>query len=101
MRGCGTFAELRGPVQRLEPDRRARERVDPALLAVDDADRVADLEAGGPEGLDRRQRGAAGGDDVLDEARDLPRPVLALDPVRGAVALRLLPDDHERQPARE
>ena len=46
-------------------------------------------------------RGAAGGDDVLDEADPLALLEHALEPVRGAVLLRLLAHDQERQAGRE
>src|SRR2546430_1533889 len=61
---CGPFPEVRGSEERLEPDGGACERVDSALLAVDDADRVRDPQAGLAERLHRRDRGPARGDDV-------------------------------------
>ena len=51
----------------------ARELVDAALLAVDDADRVRHPQARLAQRLDRLDRRAAGGDDVLDEADALAR----------------------------
>src|SRR4051812_10019182 len=73
--------------------------VDAALLAVDDADRVRNLQSGSPQRLDRLDRGAARGDDVLDETHALTLAVHALELIGRPVALRLLADDQERQPA--
>ena len=104
MRFCGTFCrseQLGRPKQRPQPDAEARERVRPALLAVDHADRRAALETGLPQGLDASTARPAGGDDVLDEADALARLEDALEPVGRAVLLRLLADDQERQARRE
>ena len=79
--------DLRGEQERPEPDRRPRERVGAALLAVDDADDRRDVEPGLAERLDRLERRAAGGDDVLDEADALAGLEDALDPVARAVVL--------------
>ena len=59
----------------------ARELVDAALLAVDDADRVGYTQSGVAERLDRLDRGPARGDDVLDQADALALLVHALEPV--------------------
>src|SRR5438132_14294228 len=100
MRICGDkrcIDELGGPKEGPETHRIARESVRSALLPVDDADRCSALETGlaeRPYGLDR---GASGGDDVLDETRYGAGLEDALEPVLRAVALGLLAHDHERQ----
>ena len=57
------------------------ERVGPTLLPVDDADRVPDDEAGGPQRLDGAEQRAAARDDVLDQADALALLERPLDPV--------------------
>jgi hypothetical protein len=100
MRLCGAF---RGPEQVSCPEERpeahgvTRESIRPALLPVDDADSRLHHEARSAERLDRIEQRAAGRDDVLDEADALTLLVRALDALRGAVFLRLLADDDERQ----
>ena len=96
---CGYFRVRAAlpPKERPEPDGLPRERVRAALLAVDDADRRVHDEARLAQRLDRLEQGAAGGDDVLDEADALALLVRALDPFRGAVLLRRLAHDEERQ----
>src|SRR5581483_1444747 len=100
MRVCGVFPQLGGGQERLQPHRRAGELVRASLLPVDDADGVRDPQARLAERLDRRADGAARRDDVLDEADELARLERPLEPVRGAVALGLPADDHERKAAR-
>ena len=95
-RFCGA-CELGGEEQRPQAHAGGGERVGSALLAVDHADGVPHLETGLAQGLDRRDRGAAGGDHVLDEADQLARLEDALEAVGGAVLLRLLADDQEGQ----
>src|SRR6476659_10722746 len=75
----------------------ARQLVDAALLAVDDADRVGYTQSGVSERLDRLDRGPARGDDVLDQADALALLVHALQLLRRPVLLRGLADDQERQ----
>src|SRR5438132_10533436 len=74
----------------------AGERVDSALLAIDDTDCVSALEAGPAQGQHRLEGGPARGDDVLDEAHLLARLEDAFEAVAGAVGLGLLADDQER-----
>src|SRR5436190_13779855 len=100
MRLSGTFwplGDLGEPEERLQAHADARESVGSALLAVDHADGVADLDPGLAERLDRLDRSPAGGDDVLDEAGQLALLEGAFEPVPGAVRLRLLADDQERE----
>src|SRR2546425_3150369 len=104
MRLCGPFSpsgELRDPEERMQLDICARERLGPALLAVDDTDGISDLERRLPQRLDGGDRGTAGGDDVLDQADDLALLEDALEPLRRAVPLGLLADDQEREPRGE
>src|SRR5438309_3036734 len=75
----------------------SRELVHAALFAVDDADHSAADETRLAYGLYSRNRCTSRGYDVLDEAHDLPRLELALEPVVRPVALRLLADDQERE----
>ena len=98
MRICGDkrrLHELGDAKERPQAHRMSRERVHPALLAVDHAHRRAAYETGLAQGFHGGDRGAAGGDDVLDEAGQRARLEDALEPVLGAVALGLLADDHE------
>ena len=74
MRSAAGRADVGGEHERPEPDGGPGERIGAALLAVDDADRGRDAEAGLPERLDRVERRAARGDDVLDRQTQLPRP---------------------------
>src|SRR3712207_5732881 len=99
MRVSGTFSsieQLGRPKQRGQTHRLPRERVDSSLLAIDHAHRVAALETGRPERVHGGERGAARGDDVLDEADALTGVEEPLEAVRRAVALRLLAHDQER-----
>jgi len=99
MRFCGAFRvaqELGGPEKGLQAHPFFGERILPTLLAVDDADRRADLKPGLPERLHGLDRCARRGHDVLDEAHALAHFEGAFEPVRGAVALRVLADDQER-----
>jgi hypothetical protein len=75
----------------------AGELVNPALLAIDDADGGSALKARFAQRNDRRQRRSTGGHDVLDQADPLTGLVDAFEPVSGPVTLRLLPDDQKRQ----
>src|SRR5438552_9403916 len=97
MRFCGTFPQLGAGEEGAQPNGGARERVHAPLLAVDDANRVGDTHSGLAKGLNGLDRGAARGDDVLDEADAVAVLVGALDPVRGAVLLGLVANDYERQ----
>jgi hypothetical protein len=96
MRVCGVFSAL-DDVARAEegvqPDRFARERVGAALLAVDHADRGAAPKTGLAYRVDCVDRRPARGDDVLHETDLLVRGKVALKPVLGAVALRLLANE--------
>ena len=74
---------------RPQPDRDAGQRVRTALLAIDDADRRRALEPRLAQRLNGLDRGAAGRHDVLDEANPFAGRKLALEPVAGAVLLRL------------
>src|SRR5205814_2485138 len=93
--------QLAGAEDRPQPDGLPCERVGAALLAVDDAHRCVHDEAHGTQGFDRIEQGAARRDDVFDEADALALVVRALDALASAVLLRLLADDHERQPGLE
>src|SRR5260221_11502488 len=100
MRLCGAFRgseELSCPEERPQAHGLARETIGSALLTVDHALRRLDDEARSAERLDRIEQGPAGRDDVLDEADALALLVGAFDPLCGAVFLRLLADDDERQ----
>src|SRR3990172_4876386 len=104
MRVCWHFSgleQLARAKERHETDAEGRESLAPALFPVDDADRRPALELGAAEGLDRLRGRATAGDDVLDEADDLPRPEHALEQAAGAVALRLLAHDQEGEPGLE
>src|SRR3954467_5577185 len=93
MRFCGAFGQfyqLCRSEERAQPDADARKRVRPALLTVDHHDRRADLETGLAQRLDRLDRGACRGDDVLDEAHPLARLEGALESIGGALLLSLL-----------
>src|SRR5215210_6030175 len=101
---CGAFGrveQLRRAKERPQTYSRARQRVAPALLAVDHADGRSDLQARLAQAFDRCDRRASGGDDVLDQARPPARFEDALEPVGRAVVLRLLAHDQERQPGGE
>ena len=87
--------------ERVQLDPGAGQRVLPALLAIDDADRRRALETGRPQGADSLGGGPARRDDVLDEAHLLARRELALELPLGAVVLGLLPHDQERKAGRE
>src|SRR5262249_42073953 len=89
--------QLPGAKERTKSDRVARERVCSALLAVDDAHRGRHDEPRMTQRLDRLEQRAPGGDDVLDEADALAVLVRPLEPVAGAVLLRLLAHDEKRQ----
>src|SRR5579859_368689 len=104
MRFCGAFhpgQELSGPENGEKPYRFPCERLVSALFAVDDADGGGDDEARGAQRVDRCEQRAARGDDVLDEAHGLAGFVGPFEPLAGAVLLRLLADDEERQAAFE
>ena len=98
MRICGHFYELGGPEEGPEANGVARELVDAAFFAVDDADRGGYTQSGLANGLHGVDQRAAGGDDVLDQAYGLAFLVHSFEPVRGAVVLRGLAHDQERQP---
>ena len=87
--------------ERAQADPDPGQRVRPALLTVDHADRVPDDEPGRPQRLDRLRERAPGGDDVLDQAEQLALLEGPLDPVSRPVRLRLVAHDHEREAARE
>src|SRR5207248_10510870 len=95
MRICGVFSELRGAIERPKSDGLAREGVDTPFFAVNHADCVGDLETGLTKRLNRLERGAAGRDDVLDEANPLPRLEDAFEPLRRPIGLCFLADDQE------
>src|SRR5205823_4278833 len=98
MRVCSTLSgseNLRGRKQRPQPDGVPRELVDAALLAVDNAHGGAADETRLAERLDRRDESAARGHDVLHDAHLVARLELPLEPLGGAVALRLLADEEE------
>src|SRR5205823_189713 len=87
--------------QGVQPHAEPRERVAASLLAVDDADGDAALEARRAQGPDRLGCRAGRRDDVLDQADALPGCEHALEPVAGRVLLLLLPDDQKREPRGE
>src|SRR4051794_7721139 len=72
-----------------------------ALLAVDHADRRFAYEAALAERLDGRDQGPAGGDDVLHQADPLALLEDPFDALAGAVLLRRLAHEEERQTGRE
>src|SRR6187200_52507 len=96
LRLCKSY-QLRGPKQWPQSDPDTGERVHPALLAIDDADRRPAGQPGLAERLDRGHRGAARGDHVLGEADAFAFLEDAFEAVAGAVLLGLLADDQERQ----
>src|SRR5262245_46016414 len=100
MRISGTFCRLEqfgGPKERPQTHGVARESVRSTLLPIHHADRDSALQTGRSERLDGLDRGPAGRHHVLDQADPLPWLESALQPVLGAVLLRLLADDQERQ----
>src|SRR5215469_2466394 len=104
MRFCGDFLaleQLSCPKKGPQTDRVARESVRPALLPVDHTDGRTDDESGLADRRDRLDERTSGGHDVLDQADELALLEGALEPVRGAVRLRLVADHHERQPTRQ
>src|SRR3954454_16173410 len=104
MRFCGGFLprhQVSCPEKGAETDRVARESVGPALLPIDHTNGGADDEPGLTESRDRLHERSAGGHDVLHQTHELALLEGAFEPVRGAVGLRLVTDDHERQPSRE
>src|SRR5262245_12283288 len=99
MRFCGAFRRLEQlscPKERPETDAVPGQFVHAAFLAIDHADCGLASEAGLSERLNGGHSSPAGGDDVLHEADPLARFEDALEPVVGAVTLRLLADDQER-----
>src|SRR5205823_5900117 len=68
-----------------------------ALTAVQHHDKMNHIEARVAQHLDRAERVAAGRDHVLDHCDALARRDASLDLLRGAVALRLLADEEQRQ----
>src|SRR5436305_1780018 len=102
MRFCGGFLaleQLSCPEKGPQTDGVTRESIGSTLLAIDHADRRAYDETGLADRRDRLHERAPRGHDVLHEAHELALFEGALEPVRGAVGLRLVADDHERQPA--
>ena len=78
-----------------------RQFVAAALLPIDHADGRFARQTGLAERLDGVQRGPAGGDHVLEQADPLALLEDAFEPVGGAVLLRRLADEQERQPGGE
>src|SRR5919197_1813287 len=104
MRLCGDFRgrkEVGGREERSEPHSVAPELLGAALLAIDDADGSPHRQPRRAEGLDRLEQRASGGHNVLDDADRFACCELALDALCGAVVLRRLADDQERQSRRE
>src|SRR5688572_8439807 len=104
MRVCGTFTtrqEFSSPIERPQTHAETGESVGPALLAIDHADRISDLETGLTQRADRLEKRTSGGDDVLDQTDELARLERPLDAVGRAVLLRLPAHDHEGEPPRE
>src|SRR6186997_1438087 len=100
MRFCGGFRrrqQVSCPKQGHETGSTARQSVDPALLAIDHADRDSALQTGFANRIQSLDGGSAGGDDVLDEADTLTRLERSLEPVRGSVLLGFVADDQERE----
>src|SRR5207248_1493529 len=84
--------------QRRVRQSRLRDVVLPALTAIQHDHQPDHLESRGPQHLHGAQGVAAGGDHVLDDGHALANFEPALDLLCGAVAFRLLPHQHERQP---
>src|SRR4051794_2803002 len=100
MRVCGTFSgceDFRGRKQPAQTYSVRREILLAALLAIDHADSGFAYETGLAERLDGSREGASGGHDVLDEADALAGLEDAFDALRGAVVLRGLADEQERE----
>ena len=100
---CGGFwlsrpSELGGEVQRPQPDPLPRERLEAALLALDDADGVRQRRRPGLANASTASI-AAPPEVTTSSTRQtqLARLERALDPVCRPVLLGLLADDHERQ----
>src|SRR5262245_13343465 len=96
MRFCGGFRALQQvscPEKRPQTHGVAREGVRPALLPVDRTDGRTDDETGLTDSRDRLDERSPGGHDVLDEADELAFLEGSLEPVRSAVALRLVAND--------
>src|SRR6478672_12260508 len=104
MRFCGgflAFQQVCCPEKGAQADGVTREGVGSALLPIDHADSRPDDETGLADGRDRLDERPSRGHDVLDEAHELALLEGALEPVCGAVGLRLVADHDERQPARQ
>ena len=104
MRFCGGFLALEQvscPEKGSQTHGVARKSVGSALLPVDHTDGRADDETGLTDRRDRLDERSARGHDVLDQAHELAFLERALEPIRGAVGLRLVADHDEREPARE
>src|SRR4051794_31440047 len=104
MRFCGSFVRFENLARtenRPEPDGVPRERVRPALLAVDDADGRPHRQARVAQPLNSGQERPARGDHVLDQADAITGGVRTLDAIRGAVILCRLAHDQKRQPGGE
>jgi hypothetical protein len=100
MRFCGSFVRLQNLARtenRPQAHRVARQSIGSALLAVDDTDGRTHRQTGRAERRNGLQQRPSGRDDVLDQAHAVALVVRAFDPVRGAVFLRRLADDQERQ----
>src|SRR5215475_13574240 len=81
--------------------RETRQSVDPALLAIDDADGVSADETGLSERLHGLGSGPSRRDHVLDQAHALTQLEGALQAVVRPVALAVLPHDQEGKPRAE
>ena len=105
MRFCGSFSEASEHVgrtkQRPQAHAEPREGVGAALLAVDDADRRSSTRDRPPHGArpPRRPRRPIVTTSSTRQTRS-PGSNVALEPVRGAVLLRLSAHDQERHAAR-
>src|SRR5437588_7249089 len=100
MRFCGTFwgvLDLARTENRAKLHRLPGQSLHPALLAVDHTDRRVHDETGVANRRNGVEERPAGGDHVLDEADELAVLVSAFEAIRGAVLLRRLAHDHERQ----
>src|SRR5690349_12147291 len=88
--------EVARPIEGVEPHPHPREGVRPTFFTVDNAQCMADDEAGIPQHRHRFSQSATGRDDVLQKAHEVPLVERAFDPIRCAVFLGLTAHDDER-----
>ena len=89
--------EVARTVEGAKPHPEPSEGVRPTLFTIHDAHSVADDEAGVPKSGHRLGKSAAGCDDVLQKAHEVPPVERAFNPIRCTVFLRLTSDDDEGQ----